>query len=401
MGEWGSVNGLLQRVRAFDRRHPLWWDLALAVVIAAISINATPRARDFSSPADMVGLALLLIIGTAIVFRRRSPATALLVALAAVVAGAASSSLTGLDIPWTYLAMWVLLFNTGLRRGRTGIAGIAAVIALTGLSALIAPVDGIAADLPERIRSLLIVTAMSAASYLGGAQIASRQEFLDAQRQETARAAVIAERSRIAQEMHDLIGHNLSVIASLANGGAVAARTSPKESIQAFEAIGQVSRSSVREVRRILSVLRHDYSDDGAPLSPQPGIVEIPAIIESMRAAGLRVQLQQTGELRDLAPGLQLALYRIVQESLTNVLRHAGTDTHADVAITRAQDEIIVTVEDTGPQVRTDRENADDSGHGLIGMRERAEAYGGRLQAGPRGSGWAVRAAIPIDGGER
>jgi signal transduction histidine kinase len=390
--------GSLQRVHAFDRRHPLWWDIAVASVVALISVNTTPRPWDLNLPAGMLGLSLVFIVGGALVFRRRTPAIALLTALTAVMVAVLSSALTGVPIPWIYLAIWVLLFNVGLRRGGRQIVGIAIIMGLTGLSALISPVDGITADSPERIRSLLIVTAMSAACYLGGLQIANRQESVLKQRQDTARTAVFAERSRIAQEMHDLVGHNLSVITSLANGGAVAARTAPEETVRVFEAIGGVSRSSVQEIRSMLAVLRHDYSDDGAPLSPQPGIAQIPEIVESMRAAGLRAKLTQTGDLRDLATGRQLAVYRIVQESLTNVLRHAGVATQVTVSIRRAHDGITVSVEDNGAQLDTgERDEPGGPGHGLIGMKERAEAYGGQLEAGACGTGWRVRAFIPTD----
>lgn len=296
-----------------------------------------------------------------------------------------------------YLAVWVLLFHHGLHaRGRQIVIAYP-IIGLTAASALASPGDQAAVYLGERLGTALAMLGMCAASFLLGMQIRMRREQLANQRAEIAREAAVAERSRIAQEMHDIIGHNLSVIASLANGGAVAAHASPQEAAQAFDAIGRVSRSSVRDIRRILTVLRHDYTADGAALGPQPGVDDIPALVDSVRSAGLTVRLEHTGELRGLSAGRQLAVYRIVQESLTNTLRHVGANAHASVTITRDPEGLTVAVTDSGGATETSPEARDASGQGLNGMRQRAEAYGGTLDAGATSTGWRVRAHIPTE----
>ncbi len=383
--------GLLQRVRAFDRLHPLWWDIALTAPLAAVSISATARF-------DPYAVAVLLVVNGAVVFRRRRPFAALLTAFAVLASAAVVSVLTEANLPWVYIAVWVLLFNVGVRSGERHLVSLAAFIALTGTAAFVGTLDGAAVEIVERVRTPLLVMAMCTVSLLAGTQINSHRATLASQRQEAARAAVVAERSRVAQEMHDIIGHNLSVITSLANGGAVAARDSSHEAQRAFEAIGEVSRSSVREVRRVLAVLRHDQSPDGVSLSPQPGLDDLPALVESVRAAGVHIRYERTGDLRGLSAGRQLAVYRIVQESLTNVLRHAGAGARASVTVEREGDGLVVRVDDSTANPVTAR-MADDpgEGQGILGMRERAEAYGGTVQASPDSTGWRVRARIPVN----
>lgn len=385
------MTGPVQRVRAFDGRHPLWWDIILVVALTMISINATPQV-------DLLGAALLVVVGGAVLFRRRRPFASLLTAVTGVGLASVVTLLTDLDLAWTYLGVWVLLFNVGLRDDGRRVTIIGALMGVTALAAFVAPLDGTAADVAERFRSSLTVGAMCAASFLVGAQINSQRKALANQQQEAARAAVVAERSRIAQEMHDIIGHNLSVITSLANGGAVVARNAPQDAVRAFDAIGAVSRSSVRDVRRVLAVLRHDQSPDGASLSPQPGLADVEPLVESVRAAGLPAQLERTGDLSSLSAGRQLAVYRIVQESLTNVLRHADAPARVSIRIARQDDELVVLVDNSGAAApATHRPDGAVPGHGILGMRERAQAYGGTVEAHPFGTGWRVRARIPAE----
>ncbi|MBE1878200.1 histidine kinase [Myceligenerans pegani] len=397
-----DTTGPLRRVRAFDRRHPLSWDVALACGVGSVSANAS---GDLHPP----GVALLVVVHGALVLRRRRPLPALVAAASAVVVGAVAAVLTGTAVPWAYLAVWVLLFHVGLRDGglreRARFAVVGLVVGLVTLTSAVSPAGAGASgaiDTEERVRASVAVLAMCAASFLLGLQIRGRREQLAAQREEAARAAVVAERSRIAQEMHDIIGHNLSVITSLATGGAVAVRNAPDDAAAAFDAIGAVSRSSVRDVRRVLAVLRHDRSAEGAALSPQPGLREIPELVEAVRAAGLPVTLSRVGSLRQLSAGRQLAVHRIVQESLTNVLRHAAAGSRVGVAIRRDGADVVVRVDDVGPAGADPggRTPAGVPGQGILGMRERAETYGGTLEAGPVRGGWSVVARIGADGND-
>lgn len=384
-----------QWARAVDRRRPLLWDVALAVVVAAISVVATRGVSRAS-------LVTLVLTHGALVLRRRRPYPALLAGAAGVLLGDALALLLGVDPPWAHLALWVMLFDVGLRERGRRVAVSCGVVILAVAASVLPPAGAGALNGGDQLRTSTAALAMSAASVLLGLQIRTRREHVAAQRAEAARVAVVAERSRIAQEMHDIIGHNLSVITSLANGGAVAVRTSPDAAVHAFEAIGAVSRSSVREVARVLTVLRHDHSPDGSPLAPQPGLADVDGLVASTRAAGVPITVEHEGDLGDLSAGRQLAVYRIVQESLTNVLRHAGPGASARVRIVRDDRAVRVTVDDDGGSGGRPAGVATSGtmGHGTLGMRERTEAFGGRLDAGPSGGGWRVDALIPSDDDE-
>lgn len=375
--------------RAFDHRHPVGWDVAVALVCGAASVSA-------SADLEASGAVLVALVSSAVALRRRLPVPALLGAFACVLVATGAAYATDVQLPWTYIGFWVLLFGVGLREPRPPVALVTMVIAVIALTAAGAQPGADAFALDERIRASLAVLGMSAASFLLGQQIRSKRDQIAREQAQAARSAVVAERSRIAQEMHDIIGHNLSVMTSLANGGAVAVRSSPDDAIEAFHAIGRVSRSSVRDVRRVLEVLRQDHSSEGMSLDPQPGLDDLPALVASVEDAGADVSLQLSGDLVGLSATLQLAIYRLVQESLTNALRHAGPHARIDVRVCQDDDGTVVLVEDDGsgtgsvaPQHRP------GVGHGILGMRERAESLGGSLSAGPSSDGWTVRAHIP------
>jgi signal transduction histidine kinase len=385
------MTALLSRLRAFDRRRPALWDVVVAVVCGAASVSASPHL-------GAAGVAWVVIVTCAVAFRRRYPLPALLVAFACVLAATGAALVTTAQLPWTYLAIWVLLFGVGLRERRPAIGLVTAIIAVTALTALGAQSgDGALTD-GERVRGALAVLGMCAAAFLLGLQIRTRRDQVAAEQAEAAHTAVVAERSRIAQEMHDIIGHNLSVITSLANGGAVAVRRSPDDAVEAFHAIGRVSRGSVRDVRRVLAVLRQDHTSDGASLVPQPGLDDLPALVASVEEAGADVRLELSGDLTGLSAARQLAVYRLVQESLTNVLRHAGRRARVDVRVCEDGDGTVVVVSDDGqgPGSLT-APGGPVAGHGILGMRERVQGFGGTLSAGPSGDGWTVHAQIPSD----
>jgi signal transduction histidine kinase len=386
------MSELLQRVRAVDRRHPLLWDIAPVIPVAVLSFTVSPGL-------EAVGLVALAVGHVAVVFRRRFPVPALVIAVCALVVGGAAGLAAGVPAPWLYLALWMLLFNVGIRE-RHSLLLVGGAIAVIVVAAATFSYGPDPRDAAERISFTIAVLGMSAASLLGGLQLRQSRERVVAERAKFAREAVASERSRIAQEMHDIIGHNLSVITALATGGATAARTSPADVEVAFEAIGDVSRSSMRDVRRVLSVLRDDRTD-GASLSPQPGLDDIAPLVDSVRSAGPDVRLERTGDARSLSAGRQLAVYRIVQESLTNVLRHAGARVTVSIRISVEGEDVIVSVDDAGALASgPERGDPAPSGHGIIGMRERAGAYGGTLEAGPTATGWRVLAHLPARQGE-
>jgi signal transduction histidine kinase len=252
--------------------------------------------------------------------------------------------------------------------------------------------------------------------------MSDRAARLETERDQRAKIATATERARVSREMHDIVGHNLAVIIGLADGGAALAPASPERAAEAMRLIAATGRQALGELRLTLGALREhplggavSAGGTGEPgLRPQPGAADLPGLLDRIRAAGPRVTYTTSGDLTALSPGLQLTVYRIAQEALTNALRHAGTATEVQVTLDAdpRAGEVRIAVEDTGPpgwspvsaggdngppggrQARTDDENG---GQGLAGIRERVSLLGGTAQAGPRpGGGWAVQAVLPV-----
>jgi signal transduction histidine kinase len=223
---------------------------------------------------------------------------------------------------------------------------------------------------------------------------------LERERDQRAQLAVAGERARIAREMHDIVTHNLSVMVALADGAAFAVERSPERAAAAMRQASSTGRQAITDMRRFLGVLRDDEPD--ALRHPMPGIAQLGALVEQVRAAGLPTRLEVTGETATVPVAAQLTVYRLVQEALTNSLKHAPAGTRADVRLVCGREELVVVVVDDGagmPAAKAEQEGA--VGHGLAGMRERAAAYGGRLSAGPRpGGGWQVVAMLSLSAPE-
>ena len=235
-----------------------------------------------------------------------------------------------------------------------------------------------------------------------------RAARLERERDAQAQIAAAAERARIARELHDVVAHNVSVMVVQADGAGYALDSAPEQVRSALDAIASTGRSALAEMRSLLGVLR---AADGsaAELAPQPGIEQVTGLLEQARAAGLPVSFAVQGVPRDLAAGQGLAAYRIVQESLTNARKHGGPNATASVTLRFYQDRLVINVTDDGRGVHRGHPGSgpdsglgplgDGLGHGLVGMRERAEAYGGTMVAGPRdGGGWRVSATLPLSG---
>lgn len=200
--------------------------------------------------------------------------------------------------------------------------------------------------------------------------------------------------------MHDILGHTLSVIVGLADGAAALAETKPERGAQTLRIISSSGRDALAELRRLLAVIGEDNDRaDAAPLAPQPGLNDLEPLLDRVRAAGPTVALDAQGDLTGLSSGLQLSVYRIVQEALTNTVKYAGSDTSVRVSVAAGPDAVRVTVEDTGPprSAATGRRRSGGR-RGLVGMRERAALYQGTVTAGPNSQGgWTVRALLIPD----
>ncbi|MEU8927771.1 sensor histidine kinase [Kitasatospora sp. NPDC048545] len=398
-----------QRVRQADRDHP--WVLDAAVVAAVVLLfclpDLLPGHGDGGPREHRIVLTRLPLPGTLalqaglvvpLLWRRRRPAAAF-VAIMAV-----------------FVLQWSM--NVGLR------ADVALLVALYGLAlhgrlrhlawscaAMVGAVAVVAAavsdaGLPVGDALFFLFSAATAAVALGiavrirRAQLAGLRERaarLEIERDQRSRLATATERTRVAREMHDIIGHNLSVIVTLADGGAYAAQAAPERGREALLLIGDTSRQALGELRRMLGVLR-DQGDETAEFTPQPGIADLDGLCARIRAAGPQVVYTAGGDLDRLDRGMQLMAYRIVQESLTNTLKHAGPDTRAHVTLTAGADRLRVRVQDNGPPFGTGTPaHPGGEGHGLAGIRERAALYGGSVTAGPGpGAGWTVEAVLDL-----
>jgi signal transduction histidine kinase len=293
----------------------------------------------------------------------------------------------------------------GRRAGGAELAGslrgAAAVLFAAVASAVAASTPG-ARD-PSGIWGSFTLGALVAACWVLGYALRTRRDYvaelrdraarLEAAEGERAARAVVDERLRIARELHDVIGHSISLIAVQSEAAARSARSNPDAVPVFLSRISAASRQALAEMRGVLAVLRPDAE---AELSPQPGLEQVGELVASLRAGGLETRLE--AEPMRLPPGMALAVYRIVQESLTNVLKHAGAGAKAGVTIIRSGGAVRVSVHDdgAGPSGR-----ASGTAHGIVGMRERAAAYGGTLRTGARGGGgFEVEASIPLPGPE-
>jgi signal transduction histidine kinase len=389
-----------------SRRLPVsaWaFDSALALVAASL-----PMAFFASMPAPSgvpvamlaLGYALVLLHTLPLVARRRFPGAVLAVCVASGLA------ITALGVPPSFLgpAMPVAVYSVAAY-GRRWVSLAGLVVAELGLAAV-----WLTPAMLERSSFLFFMGFIAVAWVLGhfvgdrqvyAAQLEERTAELEEAREELARRAVVEERLRLARELHDVVAHAMSVIAVQSGVGAHVADSRPEEVGKALAAIEVTSRGALEELRRLLGVLRQD-SEVQASLMPVPGLANLDSLLAEVGKAGLAVRVRVEGTPLQLPAGVDLSAYRIVQEALTNVVKHAGP-AHAEVTIGYRDQEVTVEVTDDGRgAVPPASDGRVGTGHGLIGMRERVAAFGGDLQVGPRpGGGFRVAARLPLPPGRR
>jgi signal transduction histidine kinase len=371
---------------AAPARTPIWVldaVLGTAVLLAALltTLGATePGYRD----VDRLAVALVLAASLPFYLRRRAPLPVFLVASLAV----GILLIRGYDAGALPFALVLGAYTVGAWRPlREVVAGLVAVEALLLVI--------FAADPPHFDAGDLVASAVAfaAAVVVGWATQSGRRRIagFGQERAESARQAAADERLRIAQELHDVVAHSLGVIAVQASVGMHVIESDPAEARQALEHISRMSRSSLTEIRWLLGRVR---DDDGAlAYAPAPGLGDLPRLSEEVTVAGLAIDLEVDGDIEAVPPGVALAAYRIVQEALTNALRHSGAH-RADVRLAVGAGSLQVDVTDDGRG--GDPGATDSDGHGLIGMRERAAVYGGTLAAGPGpDGGFRVHARLP------
>jgi len=219
-----------------------------------------------------------------------------------------------------------------------------------------------------------------------------RARYLERERNVESERAVAAERARIAREMHDVVAHQVSLMTVQAGAARTVSESEPKAAGVAMAAVENAGRQAMSEMRHLLSVLRPVDAEDA--LGPQPGLADLPALVQTVGDVGPVVRLETSGELRDLPPRVELNAYRIVQEALTNVIKHAGPGVQVDVSVDRRDESVVLTIEDDGEGGNTEQ----PGGHGIVGMRERVELLGGSFDAHSRPEGgFEVRAVLPIE----
>ena len=368
--------------------------------LIAVAAWGSPRligSEAIAGPSWLLAL-LPLLLGVPLVLRRRAPLLMWLAIWAgiALLCLLADNSLRGLAFTFVlFAAAYSLGAHASLRRAVAGLvltAPVVAVISHKGELALAFSQVSTAARRPWHCRSLQLLAFWLAGVLVHARRRAASLAARSAALQRQAEQAAAAERARIARELHDIVAHHLSVIVLQAAG----ARASGKPAGAPLEKIENSARQALAETRRLLGVLRDP--DEEAGLAPQPGIGELDALAASVRAAGLPVNLVIDGDPAALPAAVDVSVYRIVQEALTNVLKHAGP-ARADVTIGCADGHR----HDRGHRQRNRASPVDQApagGHGLAGMRERAAVFGGELAAGPRpGGGFAVRARLPLGDG--
>ncbi|MFJ8658595.1 sensor histidine kinase [Streptomyces sp. NPDC093795] len=390
------VQRLLTRLRAFDTRHPWPWDATLTILwtVAALVDAAGGWRNTAPDPTLPTWFVTVLSLGLTLplYWRRRHPTAA----LAVMACAALVSDASGAFLQASYLQL-LPVFHIALIRPPRALLwclGLVATPLVTGalrFSREVWDQRVIPALWAYALVALLGIAVRARRDYTAG--LVDRARRLEIERDQEVRLAAAAERTRIAREMHDIIGHNLSVITGLADGGRYAATKNPERAAQALDAIGTTSREALGELRRLLGVLRDD--EEAAVRDPQPTLADLDALITGVRNAGLpvRFDLRDEPAAQPLAPGAQLTVYRVVQEALTNTLKHAGEGARATVLLTYTPTEVRAEVTDTGTAKQPP---SPGQGQGLTGMRERAALYDGTLDCGPLPSGgWAVRLRLP------
>jgi signal transduction histidine kinase len=364
------------------RRLSEHFDATLVVALAAAA-QVEIWTSDHSS-ADKAALAAAAVVGIgALAWRRRAPLAVLGVMLAAAAASAAVVPPSGDDPIVPVVGLFVAIYSAGAYAGgRAGIAGGIVTIAVT---------IGIAATDPEGISAggIVFFLLVFGGTWLFGRAIRRRRQS-ERHLARQAEVAVAEERARIARELHDIVAHSISVIVVQARGGRRALADSAEEASASFDAIESTGELALAEMRRLLGMLR--ASDEEIARAPQPSIAHVGELLEQIRATGLPVELSVQGEASDLPPGVDVSAYRIIQEALTNALKHAGP-ARARVLIRYEPDELAIEIIDDGAGDAAPTEG----GHGVIGMRERVSVFGGDLAAGPRPEGgYALRARLPL-----
>lgn len=393
-----------RRLRQWDARRPWMLDTAVVLMVFLTTGLADLFPEHGRSDAPIViaerPLAQLLLLQAALIlplwWRRRAPLTVFYAVLVAFVAEWSAGIILRADAA-ILVALYSLVLHGQLRRLPWAGPGL-----VTAVTLVVVHLSG-----TVRVWDVLFFAANvgTAAVALGFAirirraqleALRQRAVQLEVERDQRSRLATATERTRVAREMHDILGHSLSVIITLADGGQYAADVTPEHSKEALRLIADTGRTSLAELRRMLGLLRDQTGEPDR--HPQPGVADLDPLCRQISAAGPHVDYQSSGPLDTLDRGVQLVTYRIVQEALTNSLKHAGPATRIQLRVRVRDNRLRISVHDTGPAAPDRHRRPAGEGHGMLGMHERAAMYGGTVTAGPApDGGWTVDAGLDLE----
>jgi signal transduction histidine kinase len=368
-------------------------DVAVAAAVAAVALaEVTANAAVAPKPA---AAACELAMAIALLWRRRAPlAVVAVVAVLQVIEAAAGVPLQQPVVPLLASVIAVYALMT-LAPAWQAASGAALMLAAVGIETVVQ--DKGFANFAFALVFLVGATIVGRTLHSRtqhAAELADRAQALERQQSLVAQLAGQEERTRIARELHDVIAHTVSVMVVQAGAAEQMVGRDPDRALAAMQAVQTTGREALAEMARLLGMLREDGAEIG--LTPAPGLADLPTLVDGARRSGIDVHLQLNGYPRQLPPGPELSIYRIVQEALTNVRKHAGRS-RAAVRVTCSDTAIVAEIDNDAATERSADAAVPGAGHGLIGMRERVALYGGTLVAGPSAAGgFQVRANIPI-----
>jgi signal transduction histidine kinase len=411
-GEAGPTLPLPGPFRRLAEAHPVWMDLIVAACFLVVSMASAltpvevegdgdpalghwfaPLLQGAPDAAARAAFAAYWVLAVAALVAWRRPHPIWLLA-GAIVLDSLIWATIGLPDQWLVLfALFAVAQRASARAAWIGLAVTCAdLVAMTWLLGGGTPAD------PSTIPVLALYTVVvSVFVHLGNrrryvAALVDRAEHLALERDQRAQIAVADERARIARELHDVVAHSVAVMVTLSDGAQAAVGRQPERAREAMAMVSRTGRQAVADMRRLLAVLRTE-----SDLVPQPGVPDLVPLVDSFKQSGMPVTLELAAAFPD-HQALGLTIYRVVQESLTNVLRHAGRPEWVRVAITQPSAQAYRVLVENGPPTRPDEEPAgqwDGSGQGLVGMAQRVAVFGGQLEAGPTAAGgWRVVATV-------
>jgi signal transduction histidine kinase len=375
---------------------PVGQDMVLVALLLGYGLTTLRDQPQWGQNTDLEIALILSLTSVPLLFRRRWPTAVMIVIVATLVAFGHAGIKVLLGSIFGLLVATYSVGDLASRVGRALGAGCSGGVALAGLVFWLA-------DPKEEISVILVIGLAMATALLVGDHVRSRRDYLTAvearaarlerEREQTRQLATEQERTRIARELHDVVAHHVSAIAIQAGSARAIRGRDPVGAAEALDPIEAAARQALTELSRLLGVLRRGAA---APREPEPGLDQLDRLLDQARRAGHHVDLVVSGDRRPLPSGLELSAYRIVQEAMTNVLKHAR-GAAVEVRLGFAGRELSIEVTDGGGVAVAPA--ADGHGHGLIGMRERVAVFGGRLDAGPApGGGFRVAASLPVEG---